>query len=166
MFLDMSRTWEPHRGLGRLFVRKEQGGHTFFTRTAWSGDGMVPQSCDPMRPTLRQPPPTCCRRQKTRLPMPCRPGRCGKARAWSPRSWQQLPKVVARHGQRGVRRSGAPPLISPHAPSRDSYAQLRRTSDLRTLDRRDMLPSLNAHETERRRRADLSYITYRSSDHK
>ena len=29
LFLDVSRTWEPHRGLGRLFVQSEQGGLTF-----------------------------------------------------------------------------------------------------------------------------------------
>jgi hypothetical protein len=26
--------------------------------TAWSGDGMMPHSWDPTRPTMRQPPPT------------------------------------------------------------------------------------------------------------
>ena len=33
------------------------------------------------------------------------------ARAWNPRSWQHPRKVEARHGQRAVRRSGAPPRI-------------------------------------------------------
>ena len=31
---------------GSLF-EKEQGGHTFFFRTAWSGDGMTPHAQEP-----------------------------------------------------------------------------------------------------------------------
>ena len=38
----VSGTGEPHRGLGRLFVQKRTRWPHLFTRTAWSGDGMLP----------------------------------------------------------------------------------------------------------------------------
>ena len=41
------------------------------------------------------------------------------ARAWNPRSWQHPRKVEARHGQRAVRRSGAPPSL--HTQERSIY---------------------------------------------
>ena len=47
MFLDMSGTGEPHRGLGRLFVRKGTRWPHLFIRTAWSGDGMTPHAQEP-----------------------------------------------------------------------------------------------------------------------
>ena len=50
----VSGTGEPHRGLGRLFVQKRTRWPHLFTRTAWSGDGMLPHSWDPTRPTMRQ----------------------------------------------------------------------------------------------------------------
>ena len=40
------------------------------------------------------------------------------ARAWNPRSWQHPRKVEARHGQRAVRRSGAPPSLHTQERSR------------------------------------------------
>ena len=47
MFLDMSGTGEPHRGLGRLFVRKGTRWPHLFIRTAWSGEGMTPHAQEP-----------------------------------------------------------------------------------------------------------------------
>ena len=47
MFLDMSGTGEPHRGLGRLFVRKGTRWPHLFIRTTWSGDGMTPHAQEP-----------------------------------------------------------------------------------------------------------------------
>ena len=38
---------EPHRGLGRLFVRKGTRWPHLFIRTAWSGDGMTPHAQEP-----------------------------------------------------------------------------------------------------------------------
>ena len=38
MFLDMSGTGEPHRGLGRLFVRKRARWPHLWARTPWSGN--------------------------------------------------------------------------------------------------------------------------------
>ena len=43
MFLDMSRTGEPHRGLGRLSVRKRTRWPHLCLRTAWIGE------CNPVQ---------------------------------------------------------------------------------------------------------------------
>ena len=41
------RLREPHRGLGRLFVRKGTRWPNLFIRTAWSGEGMTPHAQEP-----------------------------------------------------------------------------------------------------------------------
>ena len=41
MFLDMSGTGEPHRGLGRLFVRKRTRWPHLWARTPWSGNSRL-----------------------------------------------------------------------------------------------------------------------------
>ena len=47
----VSGTGEPHRELGRLFVQKRTRWPHLCTRTAWSGNGMLPHSWVPTRPT-------------------------------------------------------------------------------------------------------------------
>jgi hypothetical protein len=49
LFLDMSGTGEPHRGLGRLFVRKRTRWPHLCARTPWGGNtrGLKPEPTTP-----------------------------------------------------------------------------------------------------------------------
>ena len=85
----VSGTGEPHRVLGRLFVQKRTRWPHPFTRTAWSGDGIVAAVKDKARPP-RKSATTAVSLQRN-------------ARAWSPRSQPHPRNVEARHCQRSVR---------------------------------------------------------------
>ena len=170
MFLDMSGTGEPHRGLGRLFVRKRTRWPHLWARTPWSGNtrGLKPEPTTPQnkhgapvafdgahaamrrrgkhshRPRLprrfhlapgRAPCWCRCRccleapgamvepgpaslnwmeagSRKREITWPPPTASADEPQAWCPGAWQHPPNVSARHGQRGVRWSGAPPTCS------------------------------------------------------
>ena len=103
LFLDMSGTGEPHRGLGRLFVQKKSK-----VATPLHSNRMERQRH--VTPFLGSHAAYQVSKSKE---VEVAAASADEPQAWCPRSWQHSRNVSARQGQSGAHLSGAPSPTPP-----------------------------------------------------